>query len=61
LLLFFFRDRAGGMRTDEAKDMREAAIEQQLRDVDKQWLHASTVQDTAFSQTVFAEGIDNCF
>ena len=35
----------------------ESAIERQLSDLDRQWLHAATVQDTAFLKELFAEGM----
>ncbi len=34
-----------------------SAIEGQLSDLDRQWLHAATVQDTAFLKELFAEGM----
>lgn len=36
---------------------RAAAIEQELKEIDKQWLHAATIQDTAFLKNLFAEGM----
>jgi ketosteroid isomerase-like protein len=34
-----------------------ASLEQQLKDIDQQWLHAATVQDTAFLKEFFAQGM----
>ena len=36
---------------------RNAAIEQELKELDQKWLHAATVQDIAFLQELFGEGM----
>jgi ketosteroid isomerase-like protein len=36
---------------------QEASIEKQLEAIDKQWLHAATIQDTDFLKEFFADGM----
>lgn len=57
LLLFSFTVVRAERESMGQGGMRGADIEQQLKEVDKQWLHAATVQDTAFLKELFAEGM----
>jgi ketosteroid isomerase-like protein len=42
-----------------ARDVRadEASVEQELKNIDRQWLHAATVQDVDYLKQLFADGM----
>jgi ketosteroid isomerase-like protein len=57
LPLFCFTIARAGREPMPQDGARASGISEQLRDVDKQWLHAATVQDTAFLKEFFAKGM----